>query len=71
MFIKYYSEAEKPEASYQSTDGLVGQPTENPPNSDRLGDIHRTIPKVRDIVYWTLGQPNWQQLISDRNLDPK
>ena len=28
---------------YRSTDGPTGRPTDNPPNSDRLGDFHRTV----------------------------
>jgi len=31
---------------YKSTDGPAGQPADNPPNPDWLGDLHRTVPEL-------------------------
>jgi len=36
---------------YKSTDGPAGQPADNLPNSDGLGDFHRTMPKLTVRVY--------------------
>ena len=36
----------KTKTLYISTDGPAGQPADNPPNPDGLGDLHRTVPEL-------------------------
>jgi len=52
---------------YKSTDG----PTDNPPNPNRLGDLHWTVPELTVRVCWQPGPPIWQRFGSDRDPDPK
>ena len=51
ILIRYYYETAKTRALYESTDGPAGQPVDNPPNPDRLGDVHRTVPELMVRVY--------------------
>jgi len=51
IFIKYSCRMTKARAVYECTDGPAGQPTDNPPNSDGLGAIHRTVPELTAQVY--------------------
>jgi len=51
ILIRYYYQTAKTRALYESTDGPVGQPADNPPNSDGSGDFHRMVPKLMFWVY--------------------
>jgi len=52
-------------------DGPAGRPTDNPPNSDRLGVYHRTVPELTVQGYWQSGWPIWQQFRLFPDPDPK
>jgi len=52
ILIGYYYYTAKTRALYESTDGPTGQHADNPPNSDGLWDVHRTIPKLTVQMYW-------------------
>jgi len=56
---------------YKSTDRPAGRPTDNPPKSDGLGDIHQTVPELMVRVYWQPGPPIGQQFSWDPDPDPK
>jgi len=56
---------------YISTDGPAGQPADNPPNSDGMGDSHWTVPEFVVRVYWKPGSPICQQFDSDPDPDAK
>jgi len=60
ILIRYYYQAAKSRALYESRNGPAGQLAENPPSSDRLGDSHWTIPELTVQVYWQPGLPIWQ-----------
>ena len=45
ILIKYNHQTAKARALYKSTDGPAGQPADYQPNSDRLGDVCRTVPE--------------------------
>jgi len=51
ILIIYNDPTAKTRTLYQSTDGPAGRPADNPPNSDRLGDFDRTVPKLTVPVY--------------------
>jgi hypothetical protein len=53
------------------TDGPAGQPADNPPNSDGLGYLHRTVSKLTVQVSGHPGPPIWQRFGSDPDPDPK
>jgi hypothetical protein len=55
----------------KSTDGPAGRPADNPPNPERSGDMHRTVPEWTVQVCWQPGLPIWQRFGSDLDLDPK
>ena len=40
ILVRYYYQTAKPRSSYESTNGPTGQPADNLPNSDGLGDLH-------------------------------
>jgi hypothetical protein len=67
ILIRYYSHTANTRALYESIDGLA----ENPPNSDRLGYYHRTVPKLMVRVYWQPGMPIGQWLGLDPDPVPK
>jgi hypothetical protein len=46
ILIMYNYPTAKTRTLYKSTDGPAGRPTDNPPNPDRLGDLHRTVRKL-------------------------
>ena len=52
-------------------DGPAGRPADNPPNSDRLGVYHRTVPESTVSVYLPPGPPISQRLGLDPDPDPK
>ena len=56
---------------YKSTDGPPGRPTDNLPNSEGLGDLHRTGPELTVRLYWQPGPPIWQRFGSDLDPDPE
>jgi len=56
---------------YKSTDGPAGLPAHNPPNSDGLGDFHRTMPEMTVGVYWQPGPSCFQRFSSNPDPDPK
>jgi hypothetical protein len=51
ILIRYYYQTTKTRALYESIDGPAGRPADKPPNSDGLGDYHRTVPKLMVRVY--------------------
>ena len=71
ILIRYYYYKARTRALYESTDGPAGQPADNPPNSDRLWDVHRTVPELMVPVHWGPGQPIWKRVGSDLYPDPK
>jgi len=52
-------------AIYECIDG----PSNNSPNSARLGDFNQTVPKLMVWVYWQPGLPNWQMFSLTPDLD--
>jgi hypothetical protein len=56
---------------YKSTDGPTGWPADNPPNPDKLGDLHRTVPEMMVGVCWQRRPPIWQHFGCDPDPDPK
>jgi hypothetical protein len=71
ILIMFNYPTEKTGTSYKSTDGPAGQPADNRPNPDGLGDLHQTIPELTVRACWYPGQPIWQRLGSDLDLDRK
>jgi len=71
ILIKYTYWIAKARAFYECTDGPVEQQANNPPNSDGLGAVHLTIPKLTVRVDWRPGPPIWRKFGSDPDLDPK
>jgi len=51
IVIIYNYPTAKARTLYKSTDGPAGRPPDNPANSDRLGDFHRTVPQLTVWVY--------------------
>ena len=51
IVVIYNYPTAKTRTLYKSTDGPAGRPTDNPPNSDRLRDVHRTVPELTVRVY--------------------
>ena len=49
--VRYYHQTAKVKALYESTDGSAGEPTDNPPKSDWLGDVHLTVHELTVRVY--------------------
>jgi len=56
---------------YKSTDGPAGLPTDNPPNSEWLGDIHRTVTEFTVQVYRQPGPPSCEWFGSYPDPDAK
>jgi len=71
ILIRYYYETAKTRALYESTDGPAGQPVDNPPNPDRLGDVHQTVPELMVRVYRRPRQQMWKGVGLDPDLKPK
>jgi hypothetical protein len=46
ILIMFNYPTAKTKTLYKSTDRPTGQPPDNPPNPNRLGDLHRTIPEL-------------------------
>jgi len=70
LIIYNYSTA-KTRTLYKSTDGLAGRPSDNPSNSDGLGDFHWMVPELTIWVYWQPGPPICQRFSCDPDQDPK
>jgi hypothetical protein len=51
ILIKYNYQTASPRALCESTDVPAGQPVDNLPNSDGLGDVHQTIPELAVWMY--------------------
>jgi len=51
-------------------DGPTGRPSDDPPNSDRLGVYHRTVHMLKVKVDWRPAPHSWQQLGLDLDPDP-
>jgi len=71
ILIIYNYPTAKTRTLYKSTDGPAGRLAGSPPNSDMLGDFHRTVPELTVQVYWQPGPPICQQFGSDSDPDPK
>jgi len=71
ILIKYYYQTAKTRVLYESTDRSTTQPANNPPNSDRVGDVHWTIPKSTVLVYWEPGLSIGKRFSFITDLDPK
>jgi len=71
ILIRYYSHTPKARALIGSMNGPTAWPADNPPNSDRLGVYHPTVPELTVQVYWQPGPPIWQRLGLDPDPDPK
>jgi len=70
ILIKYNYQTAKARALYESTDGPAGQPADYSPNSDRLGDFHRTVTELTVRDYWQPGMCIWWRFGSDPDPDP-
>jgi hypothetical protein len=51
ILIMYNYPTAKTRTLYKSTDGPAGQPTDNLPNPDWLGELHRNLPELTVLVY--------------------
>jgi len=51
VLLIYNYPTAKTRTLYKSTDQPAGRPTDNPPNSDGLKDLHRTVPELTVRVY--------------------
>jgi hypothetical protein len=71
ILIKFNYSTANIRTLYKSRDGPAGRPTDNPPNPDGLGDLHRTVPELTVRVCWQPGPPIWQRFGSDPDPDPK
>jgi len=72
LILKIYTfSTAKTRTLYKSTDWPTGRPTDNPTNSDGLGDLHRTRPELTVRVYWQPRPPIWQSWHCDPDPDPK
>jgi len=60
ILIKYNYQTAEARAVYESTDGPTGQPTNNLPNSDGLGDVNRIVPELTGQVYRQPGPHIWR-----------
>jgi len=60
ILVRYYYQTAKARALYESTDGHAGKPADNQPNSDGLGDMHRTVPELTVWLNWEPWPPIWQ-----------
>jgi len=71
ILIIYTYPTAKTRTLCKSTDEPAGRPADNPPSSDRLGDLHRTGPELTFQLYWQAGPSIWQRFGSDPDPDPK
>jgi len=71
ILIRHYYHTAKSSALHESRTGSAGQPTENPPNADGLGDIHRIVPRLTVCVYWRARLAIWQRFDSYPDPDLK
>jgi hypothetical protein len=51
ILIIYNYPTVKTRILYKSTDGSAGQTAHNPPNSDRMGNLHQTLSELMVGVY--------------------
>ena len=68
ILIWYYCQLATTNALYESTDSSTGQPADNHPNSEVLGDFPCNLPEVLVWVYWQSRSWILNEFISD--LDP-
>jgi hypothetical protein len=71
ILVRYDKLTAKTGAFYEWIDGPARRPTDNPPNSDRLGVYHRTPPGLAVQVYLQPEQSICQWFRSDSDPDPK
>jgi len=57
ILVRYYYQTAKARALYESTNGPAGRHWDNSPNSDRLGNLHPTAPKLTVLGCWHPGWP--------------
>jgi len=51
ILVTYYYQTAKAGALYESRDGPAGQPTDNPPNREGLGDLPQTVREFMVLPY--------------------
>ena len=65
ILIKYHYQTAKARALYKPTNGPAWQPSNYPPNSEGLGDVHWTVAKLTVHVQWQPGPRIWRLFSSD------
>jgi len=70
ILIWYYTQTANTRALYESVHRPTGQPADNPPNSDELGDFQRTVPDSMVQVYLHPWPLVYQRFRLDRYPDP-
>jgi len=71
ILFLYYCQTARAKALYETIDGPTGQPTDNPANSDGVGDFQHTVPGWTIQVYWWPQPPICRQSGSDLDLGLK
>jgi len=62
ILVRHYYHEAKTRALYEYSNGPVGQQTDNPRDSDKLEEFHRTVSKLMILVYSLPGLPIWPQV---------
>jgi len=71
ILIRYDYQTTTTGCLYQSIDGPTGRATDNPANSDGLGDFHASVPEFMVRVQWQPWPPMWQRFSLDPDASPK
>ena len=71
ILIIYYYQTAKTRTLYKSTDGPGGRPSDNPANSEDLGDSHWSMPELTVHLYRQPGRPICEWFSSDPDRDLK
>jgi hypothetical protein len=70
ILIRYYCQPATSNALNESTDSSTGQPADNPPNPEVLGNFPCNLPVLLVWAYWQPGSWVLSQFISDLDADP-